>query len=32
MDLALSSFLAAIAIMAAPLLIAALGETISEKA
>jgi len=31
MDLALSSFLAAIAIMAAPLLIAALGETISEK-
>lgn len=31
MDLAISSFLAAIATMAAPLLIAALGETISEK-
>lgn len=31
MDFSLSSFFAAIAIMAAPLLIAALGETISEK-
>ena len=31
MDFSISSFFAAIAVMAAPLLIAALGETISEK-
>lgn len=32
MDTALSSFLAAIAVMAAPLVLAALGETLTEKA
>ena len=32
MDFTLSSFLAAIAVMAAPLLLAALGETLTEKA
>ncbi|MGB3209772.1 MAG: ABC transporter permease [Desulforhopalus sp.] len=32
MDITLSSFLAAIAVMAAPLVLAALGETLTEKA